>query len=71
MKRTTGLKRPCGCGRLRKRSEEAPNLTILPSNIRFFPPVPEAGEPVTITAVIRNQGKLAAENVIVLFEGRH
>ena len=49
-------------------SDEAPNLSILPSNIRFFPAVPEPGDPVTITAVVRNVGQTAAENVLVRFE---
>jgi subtilase family serine protease/subtilisin family serine protease len=49
-------------------SEEAANLVILSSNIRFFPALPKPGDPVTITAVVRNRGEEAAENVIVLFE---
>ena len=49
-------------------SEEAANLVVLSSNIRFFPALPKPGDVVTITAVVRNQGEEAAENVIVLFE---
>ena len=49
-------------------TDDAPNLTVLSSNIRFFPAIPDPREPVTITAVVRNQGNTVAENVVVLFE---
>jgi len=49
-------------------SSDAPNLTVLSSNIRFFPAVPRPGAPVTITAVVRNQGETVADNVVVRFE---
>ena len=49
-------------------SEDAANLVVLASNIRFFPAVPEPGAPITITAVVRNQGQEAAQNVLVRFE---
>ena len=37
-------------------SEEGPNLDVLASNIRFIPELPRPGDPVTITAVVRNRG---------------
>ncbi len=48
--------------------EDGANLVVLASNIRFFPATPRPGEPITITAVVRNQGEKAAKNVLVRFE---
>ena len=49
-------------------SEDAANLVVLASNIRFFPAVPKPGDPITITAVVRNQGGETVQNVLVRFE---
>ena len=48
--------------------EDAANLVVLASNIRFFPTVPKPGDPITITAVVRNQGGQTVQNVLVRFE---
>ena len=49
-------------------SEDAANLVVLSSNIRFFPAIPKPGDPITITAVVRNQGGEEAQDVEVRFE---
>ena len=49
-------------------SEEGPNLDVLASNIRFIPELPRPGDPVTITAVVRNRGLEKVDGVRVLFE---
>lgn len=44
-----------------------PNLAMSASNIAFSPPDPTEGDEVTITAVVLNNGAVAAEQVIVQF----
>ncbi len=43
----------------------APNLVVEMSNIAFNPAAPQMGDQVTVHAVIRNDGALAAEGVLV------
>jgi subtilase family serine protease len=45
----------------------AANLVARAENITFSPSSPSAGQPVTITATVPNEGKLDAANVIVQF----
>ena len=45
----------------------APNLAIDMSNIAFNPASPQPGDQVTIHAVVRNDGALAAEGVVAQF----
>jgi subtilase family serine protease/subtilisin family serine protease len=46
-------------------AEAAPNLIIDMSNIAFNPSMPQPGDQVTIHAVVRNDGEVAAEGVVV------
>jgi subtilase family serine protease len=43
----------------------APNLNVLPGNIKFDPPTPEQGDLVTITVALLNDGSATANDVLV------
>ena len=45
----------------------APDLVASASNIGFNPPAPRQGDRVTVSAVVRNAGTLAASDVVVQF----
>ena len=44
-----------------------PNLTVSGDDIRFTPPAPAAGDPVTVTVTVRNDGDRDAAGVAVAF----
>ncbi len=44
---------------------DLPNIVIFAGNIKFEPSSPAAGEPVTMTVNVLNQGTVVAENVLI------
>jgi subtilase family serine protease/subtilisin family serine protease len=45
----------------------APNLKVLPGNLKFDPPAPEQGDVVTVTVTVINEGNADANDVVVQF----